>query len=223
MAVGVGSYRLRERSRFPFRFSLETLSSWCGSGNPNGVVGFASIYGGIKDNFETVWFQRRVEVGCGVGFVYGCFKLSLALHLSFRLHHFVTSLRSSLVLRPLLYWSRAPELALFVLLLTRVDCLRGTLPFLRFSKTARDVTTLSLGGGVSLGFSYHPDAGEGSLDSSLASLAFMLGDDSGELLFGWEAVSSAVWRCVQLGFGGICKAHGMYPKPSSTCRLELHV
>ncbi|KAJ4886625.1 hypothetical protein Rs2_26373 [Raphanus sativus] len=151
------------------------------------------------------------------------FQALLGAPLVFLAYHFVTSLRSSLVLRPLLYWSRALVFALFVLLLTRVDCLRGTLPFLRFSKTARDVTTLSLGGGVSLGFSCHPDAGEGLLDSSLASLAFRLGDDSGELLFGWEAVSSAVWCCVQLGFGGICKAHGMYPKPSPTCRLELHV
>lgn len=95
------------------------------------------------------------------------FQALLGAPLVFLAYHFVTSLRSSLVLRPLLYWSRALVFALFVLLLTRVDCLRGTLPFLRFSKTARDVTTLSLGGGVSLGFSCHPDAGEGLLDSSL--------------------------------------------------------
>ncbi|KAF2560338.1 hypothetical protein F2Q70_00018972 [Brassica cretica] len=35
---------------------------------------------------------------------------------------------------------------------------------------------------------------------------YMFYGDSSELLFGREAVSSAVWCCVQVGFGGISKA-----------------
>ncbi|KAG2262940.1 hypothetical protein Bca52824_070019 [Brassica carinata] len=41
-----------------------------------------------------------------------------------------------------------------------------------------------------------------------AFLVYRLGNGSSELLFGWEMVSSAVWCCVQLDFGGVCKAHG---------------
>ncbi|KAF2596432.1 hypothetical protein F2Q68_00010765 [Brassica cretica] len=47
-------------------------------------------------------------------------------------------------------------------------------------------------GGVSLVFSCHPSAGDGFLDSSL--VAAVAGT-----CFGWEAVSNAVWCCVQTG------------------------
>ena len=34
-------------------------------------------------------------------------------------------------------------------------------------------------------------------------------DGSSDPMFGWKVVSSAVWCYVQLGFGGVCKVHGM--------------
>ncbi|KAF3541052.1 hypothetical protein F2Q69_00019967 [Brassica cretica] len=62
-----------ERERERGSGSIATIV-WCGLWfSPNGSgtltvsLGFASIYGGIKDSSKAVMFQRRVEVGCGVG------------------------------------------------------------------------------------------------------------------------------------------------------------
>ena len=103
--------------------------------------GLAFIYGEIKDNSEAVLFQRRFKAGCGVGYTQSlqssiatfgsCWcvewsptQSSMAVSSSpWRFTCLSGFISSSLVLRPLHYWSRALVLYVFSLLLTQVDCL----------------------------------------------------------------------------------------------------
>ncbi|KAG2327068.1 hypothetical protein Bca52824_009796 [Brassica carinata] len=132
-------FRLRERDRVsPLDSLSRPLSSWwcvgslrLDSGSIAALVRGESRLGAVlivPDLYSRLWLpMARAGVSSRVPHSrLWLFQALFGASLSFRLHHLVISLRPSLVLRPLLYWSRALVLSLSGLLLTRVDCLQGT-------------------------------------------------------------------------------------------------